>query len=297
MRACASSANGAAVFYVLGGAEVILLKCALKKTSKKPSPTMIPYSIRSGEKQDYYSVNLTRSGHNFPDLLVRKSGKKGVACKEWVQSEDQTAGGKFSKNIIVPWEKLRNARMQTRHYLKGYGFKYDNASTFLWREFLLLPLFHVWKNQISQALYNTRTPVRSSRIELLKRLNDRRIKYHAENNNYQIRNEQGDSVLNLLSDIYGDRIDAHPKKDEYRANLLIDLDSLVATEDVKITNHKFVATGKAVATIAAYEEENRRHLDNKNHNSRILWLTVILAIVGVLQIPFVQNLLGLGTSP
>lgn len=274
---------------------MILLKCALKKSSKKPSPIMIPYTGSIVEKQDYYRVYLTRSGRNFPDLLLRKSGKRGVACKQWIESEGESDRSRFSKNIIIPWKDLENAKMETWHYLKGHEFRYDTARALLLHQSFFLPYISVFKSWLSQAIYNTRTPVRSSRVDLLTRLVNRRIRYHAEHNNYLIKNERGDSVLELLAAIYDIRIYSHPKKDEYRANLLVDLDSLVATGDVKITGHNFVATGKAVATIANYEEENRRHVDNKKHNNRILWLTIILAIIGVLQIPYVQNLLGIGT--
>jgi len=276
---------------------MILLKCALNKTSKKPSPIRIPLSGSAGVKQDYYSVNLTRKDHNITDLLVRKSGKRGVACKEWVENENEPANGRFSKNVIIPWEELENAKIEIRHYLKGHEFRYKSAHAFLLHQLFYLPYISIIKSWVSQTFYNTRTPVRSSRIELLKRLVRRRIKYHTEQGNYSIRDETGDSLLDLLTDIYGTRIYLHPKIDEYRSNLLIDLDSLVATDDVKITINKYVAAGKAVATIAAYEEENRRHLDNKKHNNRIFWLTVILAIVGSLQIPYVQSLLEMGPPP
>ncbi len=110
---------------------MILLKCALKKASKKPSPIMIPYTGSIVKKQDYYSVNLTRSGRNFPDLLLRKSGKRGVVCKQWIESEGEPAGGRFSKNIIIPWKDLENAKMETRHYLIGHEFRYDTARALL----------------------------------------------------------------------------------------------------------------------------------------------------------------------
>jgi hypothetical protein len=275
---------------------MILIKCALKKTSKKPSPIMIPYTGSGIAKQDYYSVNLTRSGHSFPDLLVRKSGKRGVVCKEWVENENKPADGRFSKNVIIPWRDLENAKIETRHYLKGHEYRYSNAHTFLLHQFFHIPYISVFKSWVSQAFYNTRTPARSSRMELLKRLVRRRIKYHAEHNNYQIRDEIGDSVVELLKSIYGIRIYSHPKNDEYRSNLLVDLDSLVATKDVRITNHNYVATGKAVATIAEYEEENRRHIDNRKHNNRIFWLTIALVAVGLLQIPWVQNFLSVGSG-
>ncbi|WGI22419.1 hypothetical protein [Amylibacter sp. IMCC11727] len=154
-------------------------------------------------------------------------------------------------------------------------------------------LFERQKNELYQAIYNSLTPVRSSRVDLLKWLVNRRIEYHAKNNSYRIGNEHGDSVVTILAEMYGNRIYSHPKKDEYRANLLIDLDSLTATDDVKIVDNNYVATGRAVVTIAEYEVENRHHLDNKKHNNRIFWLTIVLVLVGILQVPYVQEYLGI----
>jgi len=251
---------------------------------------MIPLSGPRTEHQDYYSVMLRYRGGGEPDLLVGKSGKKGVVGKEW-------AGESFSIPKNIPWSDLEECKIETSHYLKGHEFRYDSAFSLLWREALFLPKLAIWGRETRQKFYNSRTPVRTSRIDLLKLLIEHRVDYHAQNNNYSLHNEKGDSIVDILKAIYGIRIYLHPRKDAYRAQLLVDLDSLVATNDVSMVDRNYVATGKAVATIATYEEENRRHIDNKKHNNRILWLTVALVLIGLLQVPKFQDFLGIGAAP
>ncbi len=265
------------------------LKYILSRTSKKPSPVRIPLTGSGIKGQDYYSVSLIRADKQISDLLVQKSGKRGVACREW-------DGERYSRRQIIPWTELKGACIEIRHYLEGHEFRFNSAGSFFWRETLCLPKLTILKQRISQSIYNARTPVRSSRIELLKRLVERRVHFYEEQRSYRIINENGDSIVTLLTEIYGLKVFGHPRKDAYYARLLIDLDSLIATKDVRMVEIGYVATGNAVETIAVYEQENRQHMDDKIHNRRIFWLTVILAIVGILQIPHIQKLLGIGPN-
>ena len=94
--------------------------------------------------------------------------------------------------------------------------------------------------------------------------------------------------MSLFSKIYGDRAYGHPRFDNEWVMFELLLKSLHESGEISEDAGKYSLKGKALETIAAYEEQERRHRDNVIHNRQILGLTFVLTVIGILQVDTVE---------
>jgi len=92
----------------------------------------------------------------------------------------------------------------------------------------------------------------------------------------------------------------HPKGNEVETKLDLYLDSLVDTGEISKPNTEYVVNGKAINTIEAYEQAERRHQDNVKSQKRMILLTFILATLalvqsGIIKLPTLIDLSGFKT--
>ena len=130
---------------------------------------------------------------------------------------------------------------------------------------------------------------RSGRIELkfLKKLVELRLELDTDESTYidRIYDEgYGSEIYEIISKMYGSRIFKHQHQNQFSAHLELLLESLVESGDVIKTNPNelYKATGKALSTIAHYEEENRRHRQQMRMNFLMVILTTVIAISSVI---------------
>ncbi len=87
-------------------------------------------------------------------------------------------------------------------------------------------------------------------------------------------------AMDILTHLYSMRWVAHPDSDSLETRIQLFVDSFVESGEIsQIDSCNYSVTGKAINTLSQYEEQERRHVENKKLQKRMLCLT--LAIVGV----------------
>lgn len=136
----------------------------------------------------------------------------------------------------------------------------------------------------SQYFFNKQRLVGLKRLELLKHLVDRTLES-------QSRTDQPGSVysLTLMEDFHTRRWYHHPDGPRKEKELELYLASLVTSGDVeRVDDFTFRATGQALVTIERSEEEERRHVEAVKVQRAMLFLTIILIVIGMIQAGIVK---------
>ncbi|WP_186151553.1 hypothetical protein [Burkholderia gladioli] len=89
--------------------------------------------------------------------------------------------------------------------------------------------------------------------------------------------------FSVMTRLYGSRWIHHPLKSQRRAYYGLLLDSLFAEGLLARDQHQYALAPKALAALSEFEDEERRHIDNKKIQRRVFWLTVITAVATVVQ--------------
>ena len=61
------------------------------------------------------------------------------------------------------------------------------------------------------------------------------------------------------------------------------LESLVSSGELKYENMGYVLTDKAISTLENYEEEERRHIATVKVQRALVWLTIMIVLIGLIQ--------------
>lgn len=88
-----------------------------------------------------------------------------------------------------------------------------------------------------------------------------------------------DVASRLLGQFWVDNVDAFDRLDQVEAML----DALEELGEVKKNGVRYLVTGKGIASLSQYEEEERKHRESMKNQNAIRWLTVIMAIAALLQ--------------
>lgn len=88
-----------------------------------------------------------------------------------------------------------------------------------------------------------------------------------------------DVASRLLGQFWADNVDAFDRLDQVEAML----DALEELGEVKKNGARYFVTGKGIASLSQYEEEERKHRESMKNQNAIRWLTVIMAIAALLQ--------------
>ena len=100
---------------------------------------------------------------------------------------------------------------------------------------------------------------------------------HIQNNTSAI------GIHQLMTELYSLKWIYHPDRNDQRRKLELYLGSLVIGGEIVKNNSDYEIAGKAITTIEKYEEEERRHAEQVRMQSRTLWLTLIIALLALVQ--------------
>jgi len=227
-------------------------------------------------KIDCFSAEIRSLEGQYFDLQVGKILKEGVEGRLMERNEGYSEGSGW----CVTNHGLDKIEFSATHFLGLRSFQYSSPLKFLMWKLVKIPKLIILKDRLSQLWFNSKTPARTNRIETLRELVDMRLETDANSPNAA---SEGKDSIEILAKIHGRKIIFHPEYKSTRASLELDLESLVESGDLHEKNRYYRATGKALSTIANYEQENRRHQEQMQHNSWIKWLTIALVFVGMLQ--------------
>jgi len=219
----------------------------------------------AGAQQDCYSAVVT----GLPGdrhMIVSSSNSIGVVGRVFgpdAPAETQT----------IPWGDLEALNVEITHFLGTHDFKFRSPRKFLWAHISKWPWMYRLVQRVRQAFFNRKKLVRVDRMRALRHLVEERIG----------RRDARCSPVQLVAELHTFRAFHHPNIDEQLGYAALLLDSLVASGDLSNNQGSYAVSPKALVTLAQYDEDNRRHRDNKTIQWLIVRLTIILAIAAAIE--------------
>lgn len=233
---------------------------------RKGAPDRIPTDER-GLQNDVYAGYLVDADGN--------------ACLSIMEIDDAEIRGKwsldgknFTEDRTIPIAELESYVLYVEHYYRGWVFKTLGMSKLLLYRWTRWPWVKVRLDGILQERSNRKELTRQDRMKVLEHILTETIKDRA----FQTH------PTNLMTDLYTARWVRRPDKDELMNYYTFILDALKESGDLASTEHHgYKLTAKALNTVTAHAEDDRRHNDNKNIQTWIVVLTIALTLIGGIQ--------------
>lgn len=107
----------------------------------------------------------------------------------------------------------------------------------------------------------------------------------------------GVNIIDLMTKLYSINWIDHPEGSEQREKLRLYLDSLVDSGELTKSNISYFVNSKAIATIAKYEEEERRHMDIVKVQKKMVILNRFLVLLTICIVFFAMIQAGVIKLP
>lgn len=234
---------------------------------RKKSPAEIPTSGERALQNDCYSQYLLDSAGEAR-LSIRDIDGTEVHRK-W-----STDGQNFTEDRTIPLAELSNYTLYVQHYYRGWTFYSIGLPKFLRYQWSRWPWIRVTFDRFLQTKFNRKELTRQDRMKALEYVLSETIKDRA----FQTH------PTGLMTHLYTARWVRREDKDELMNYYTFILDALKESGDLASTQHNgYRLTAKALNTVTAHAEEDRRHNDNKNIQTWIVMLTIALTMIGGIQ--------------
>ena len=248
--------------------KTILYKLFLPKLIRQSCKSRIPRSGEEGEKVNCYVVALDREGS--PYFLATGYARGILEGFGW-------DGHSYANEQRLDLSQVEDFEFRVTHYYGlseiRYASIYDVAWNYSTRLVYIKIQIHRAISSIDQYFFNKKKLVTKRRMELIQFMLDDQMN----------RSHDGIGIINLMTKLYSIKWVLHPSADDQQKKLEIYLDSLVESGELRKVNYEYVVTGKAISTLERYEEEERRHIEAVKLQRRMVILTLILVVVGLLQ--------------
>ncbi|UVO54542.1 hypothetical protein [Sphingomonas sp. SUN039] len=173
----------------------------------------------------------------------------------------------------ISLSELSAMPVRIHQYMGELEIVYSSPVEFIWHYWFRIPQCKLLIERTLSLIYSRKLLLRSDQIDVLQTFIDQ---FTGQ--------EGGKTVMELMEDTYGLRWAMHPRgMAMYRYNKLL-LDSLRDSGELTSENGRYIATPKAVSKVIQYELEDRRHRDSVAEQKRMAWLTIVLAIIGAVQV-------------
>lgn len=246
-----------------------LVKLLFNYLLRSPCDSRIPRSGEQGESVNCYIVYLYEN--DDPYLVLKEISKNTLTGLKW-------NGEKFDDEKIISLFEINKYQILISHFYGLYTTKYSS----IW-DFLLFGItkyevfkcnFHKLFSNTRQFVFTKRKLATFDRIEILRSILD--IYFTKEHNGFD--------SLDLMTKLYTLSWIIHPKSERQQHKLELFLDSFVKSGELeKFNGHEYSVTGKAIATLSDYEEQERRHSESRKLQNKMVWLTAAIVLVGVIQ--------------
>ncbi len=183
----------------------------------------------------------------------------------------------YADEHSISIDSLDDGKLTITHYYGLFKVSYTSVYDLAWNylsKFVYLKI-HLYRriSSVHQHFFNKKKLVTKKRMELIEfMMNDQLVREH-----------QGIDIIDLMTKLYSMKWVSHPSADEQTNKLELYLDSLLDSGDLKKINDEYVVTGKAISTIEKYEEDDRRHTVAVKLQKKMILLTMILALVAIVQ--------------
>lgn len=155
-------------------------------------------------------------------------------------------------------------------FLQKSGVFTSNVNFFVINQIFPLVKIYEYYSKFIQWLYNQFPKSRKDFQKILKIICEKNLSEF--------------SIIDIMEHLYGERIHNDPKYKELEERVEELLNVMVINNDIakEKNSHKF-RPKNAHLTHFKLSEDERRHRENRRRNTILIWLTGILAIVGVIQ--------------
>lgn len=227
----------------------LLLEKAIRIALKARCPARIPRSGEAGAAINCYSATL-RSDDEVVDVLLDGIEGNVISATAWSPSKKM-----YEAPCSLSVKSLDGLRLDVRHYYGLFDFKYRRPWALLQAKYSLRPQRVAAWSSLSQWLFDHKTPQRAERISAIRILKAAAVDEPVG----AFDGDQSISELGLLERLHGGRIYHRPDFWKFQREAKLVLESLCESGDARRVGNGYVITGKALQTIANFEEENRRH--------------------------------------
>jgi len=246
----------------------LLPKLLLKKSEQR-----IPRSGKEGEKVNCFSVVLDSQG--FPFFLVRDFKDDKLEGLKW-------NGDHYEDKLSINLSDVSKYDFRVTHFYGLDNIYYESIYTIAWNYltrliYIKIKLYRKLST-INQYFFNKKKLITKTRMNLLLFMFDL----------YLDSGQDSTDVIDLMTKLYSIRWVNHPSKDDQMMKLKIYLESLVESGDEKREDLNYRITGKAITTLENFEKEEQRHNDGVRLQLLVVLLTLILVIIGIIQVGLIK---------
>jgi hypothetical protein len=246
-------------------------RLAIDLAASKPSPSRIPLSDRSAvSRRDYFTAYVIDDDADHRAVLFHTTthGARALIFKR-----NANAPG---LECTVLNAGIASQRLEIVQYYAELEIRYSSAWEFVLHQVVGYARLALLRDRLSQAWFNQRKFVRRDRSDVLRSFVEATLK----------KADYKTSHLGLMTDLYGPRWAQHPGYEPVANYYELLLDALVEHGDLKVQGHQYGLAAKGLNTLADYEEDERRHRDNRVRQTVLGVLTAALVIVGIGQLAF-----------
>lgn len=244
-----------------------LCKRTLTNILSRACDSRIPRSGKEGSKVNCFVTSIDRVDE--PYLIVISLVDNVLKCIEW-------DGFQYSIERTVPLSTLTLADFRITHYYGHAQVQYFGLLDFIRNRLLPWPYIkiHLVRHleDLDQYLFNKKKLVTKQRTDLLKYLIEQALDGKTEH-----------YPLDLMTDLHSIKWVLHPHGEDEQRKLQFYLNALVETGELRKLNGKYELTGFALRAIEEYEEQERKHTENVKMQWRTFCLTVVIAVLTVVQ--------------
>lgn len=248
----------------------------ISRLISKACPAKIPRSGSKGREVNCFVVMLYID--KSPFILVENINEVALSGKAW-------DGSSFCLEASVPLNWLNRLTFRIEHYYGLATITYDSLNDFILKKYTGYYYIKHWLNReydsVRQVLYNKKQLVLPERFKLLSLIVARRL-----NENKIVES------FSMMTYLHGSQWILHPKASAARKRLDLYLSSFAESGELNCIQGTldYEVTGKAIATLDAYELSQKRHKDAQRTQKLLVILTTVIAILtaiqsGVIKIP------------
>lgn len=252
---------------------------ALRRALSRACEARIPRVGGGADKVNCYVVAVDRNDDAY--LVVISIVGEQLTCLEH-------DGNRYSIDRVFSVEHFKSSDFRITHFYGSdsviYSGLFDFAIGWITKYPYIKIQLHRRIERLDQYFFNRRKLLTKQRTDLLKFMVSQAFNGKTEFGS-----------LDLMTDLYTIRWIVHPNGEPERDKLEFYLNSLADTGELKYQNHNYKLTGLALKAIEQSEEQDRKHVENVKVQRRMLWLTVVIALLtmaqaGVIKLPTIFDL-------
>lgn len=244
-----------------------ILRHAIAVVCQRPAGNRIPLTSPEADDNNVYTARAKIEDDDYVFVVtgnVLSEGIEGI----WFNKHDQ--GG---KPCVLLNRALTEFTFRISHYYRGFEIYYFSPWRFLMHHYTYFAWFILWRDRIAQAFFNRKRLVRKDRMDALRYIYEQTLR----DRTFQT------SGFDLMTKLYTKRWIRHPRQQEMHSYYNLLLDALCEDGDIKRGQYSYTLEPRALRTLSEFEEDERRHRDNKRHQTILAILTAALILVGLPQ--------------